>query len=213
MNEKFISHLTSFASLHSPDVAINREDWLNNGLDIFRDAFREMKTKLPDEIRVSCGWPKGRSKAIGQVFAKTASQDGHFEIFVSPEIADAARALDILLHEICHIAAGIENGHLAPFKRFAMATGLTGKMTATVASDELLEAFNTGVIPNLGEYPHAQLTGACTGKKKQTTRMIKLECPTCGMVIRTTKTWIENTGQPICACDGQSVFEEDDGGD
>ncbi|MBN2713899.1 MAG: hypothetical protein JXR97_15885 [Planctomycetes bacterium] len=117
------------------------------------------------------------------------------------------------MHEVCHIAAGIEAGHLAPFKRFATATGLTGKMTATIASDELNAALIAGVIPNLGSYPHGQLTGIHSGKKKQGTRMLKLECPTCGMVIRTTKTWLEQTGQPICACDGQSVFEEDEGGE
>jgi Fe-S cluster biogenesis protein NfuA len=166
-----------------------------------------MATDLPKKIRVSCGFPKGRSNAIGQVWAHTASKDGHFEIYISPELDDACRVLDVLLHEVCHIAAGIAEGHRGAFKRFAHACGLTGKMTATIASEELKAALENGVAPNLGTYPHGQLSGVHSGKKKQTTRMVKLECPSCGMVIRTTKKWIETTGEPICACDGQSRFE------
>jgi hypothetical protein len=35
--------------------------------------------------------------------------------------------------------------------------------------------------------------------KKQSTRMLKLECDECGYVVRTTQKWI-NVGVPVCHC-------------
>ena len=39
--------------------------------------------------------------------------------------------------------------------------------------------------------------------------MLKAECDSCGMVVRTTRKWIEEVGLPTCACGGQ--FEQDGG--
>lgn len=210
MNEKFKFALMNYRNGKDPEPAINREDWLLNALAVFSDCLHQIGITLPPEIRISCGFPKGRAKAIGQCWDCTQSEDQHYEIFISPEIADAPRALDILLHEIGHIAAGFECGHKGPFKHFVNECGLEGKATATAASPELSDALNSGVLPHLGAYPHAELRGDNTGKKKQTTRMVKLTCPGCGMVIRTTQKWIEDTGAPVC-CICQEQFQTEDG--
>ena len=84
-------------------------------------------------------------------------------------------------------------------RRMALAIGLTGKMTATVAGSDLLitlkKIFNT-----LGDYPHAAMNLA--DRKKQTTRMIKLECVQCGFIARASRSAIEKAGLPTCGCGG-----------
>lgn len=46
--------------------------------------------------------------------------------------------------------------------------------------------------------PHGEIH-APTDERKQSTRMLKLQCPGCGYVIRTTRTWLEH-GIPVCCC-------------
>ncbi|MDQ6920241.1 MAG: hypothetical protein M3256_12385 [Actinomycetota bacterium] len=55
-------------------------------------------------------------------------------------------------------AAG-RRGHGKEFKALAVELGLTGPMTATVASPELLDFINWTLLPQLGKYPHGAITG------------------------------------------------------
>jgi hypothetical protein len=50
-------------------------------------------------------------------------------------------------------------GHGREFKALAVELGLTGPMTATVASPELLDFVNWTLLPQLGQYPHGAITG------------------------------------------------------
>ena len=153
------------------------------------------------EVRVSVGFPKsgGRGNSvIGQCWASEASADKRAQIFIHPMLEDGARVLDVLLHELVHATLGAGLGHGKEFKQLATACGLTGKMTATVASPELIEQLNA-IIELIGEYPHAKLNTDNT--KKQTTRLIKCECQECGYITRTSSKWLEGLGAPICPLD------------
>jgi hypothetical protein len=111
-----------------------------------------------------------------------------------------------LRHELVH-AAG-RRGHGKEFKTLAVELGLTGPMTATVASPELLDFINWTLLPKLGKYPHGAITGRGQivvpptepgdkpivlrpddRPKKQSARMLKAECPECGYTIRLAKKW------------------------
>jgi hypothetical protein len=81
--------------------------------------------------------------------------------------------------------------------------GLEGKPTATHAGEEL-EAHLRSVVEGLDPYPHAALSLG-TEEKKQTTRLLKIECPGCGYVCRTTAKWLAE-GIPTCHCG--TLFEE-----
>jgi len=77
-----------------------------------------------------------------------------------------------------------------------MARGLhlEGPLTATTGG----AAFASMVAPiivALGAYPHAALD--TTQKVKQSTRMLKCTCPSCGYTVRTTAKWIA-LGVPVC---------------
>jgi hypothetical protein len=181
-----------------------REDWLNALADEFRVIFfnKKVAPALP-KIRISCGFPKGKRTAIGQCWSNLCSKDKTYEIFIHPGEADGLRVGDILLHECIHAAVGLECGHKGTFRKVALACGLTGAMPATTASDELKKTL-TGIIEKIGKYPHAKLVAA-NGIKKQGTRLIKLTCDNedCAMVIRTTRKWLGEVGEPQCACGGK----------
>jgi hypothetical protein len=174
-----------------------REQWLNAMAEEFRAIFFNgtFAPELPD-CRYSCGWPKGRAKAIGQCFAAESSADHHFEIFISPELDDACRVGDVLLHECIHAVVGLECKHRGKFRSTSIKCGLTGDMKATVASDELKARLET-LVEKIGPYPHAQLVAA-SQRKKEGTRMKKLVCPNCGCIVRGSE---KSLGIPkLCLC-------------
>jgi hypothetical protein len=115
--------------------------------------------------------------------------------------------LSTLLHELIHAFVGIKAKHGKDFKLVAVKSGLEGKMTATTAGPELLARLET-LAKTLGRYPHASLgLGGERLKKKQGTRMLKLQCPECGYQVRTTQKWID-IGLPICPCGAELAADQ-----
>jgi hypothetical protein len=144
------------------------------------------------------------------VFHESVSQGGLYEIFITPEYEDKVDVLATLAHEMVHIVVGIEEGHGKKFKDLAVAIGLTGKMTATRASDSFIE-FVEKQMSHLPDYPHHTMnvrgeTVSTTGAKKQSTRMLKAECPECGYTVRLTKKWLA-VGAPICPAHSDMTIE------
>jgi len=173
----------------------NREQWLMDAIEIFRPWFKDVEKPLPEIVRVSVGWPKGKRKAtIGVCHSSNSAEDKVPQIFISPAIADSIQVLATLLHELIHAADDCQSGHGKEFGRVARGLGLTGKMTATVPGDDL-SARLSDVLGKLGPFPHAVLTPA---SKPQTTRMLKAWCE-CGYTIRLTKKWAD-LGLPTCVC-------------
>ena len=81
---------------------------------------------------------------IGECWVAEASSRGYVEVFISPvldQVAGVQGVLVTLRHERIH-AAG-RRGQGKEFKVLAVELGLTGLMTATVASSELL--YETGM--------------------------------------------------------------------
>jgi hypothetical protein len=131
-----------------------REGWLNAALPHVKAIIEEHGWKVPGNLQLSVGWPKGSGEAIGQCYSKGAAHDGEtWNIFIAPDLTDPARVLDVLLHELIHATVGLEEKHSGQFKKLAQLCGLTGKMTATVAGDRLQEQLNA-IVEELGPYPH-----------------------------------------------------------
>lgn len=179
----------------------SREDWLMQAVGALTPMFEalDLDVTVP-AVRVSVGWPGGsgrKNSVIGQCWAPAAAADGTAQIFISPVLDDALRVLDVLAHEMVHAIDRNESGHRGRFAKIAKAFGLEGKMTATVAGEDLKETL-TEVAADLGDYPHAALTPDVG--KKQTTRMRKVECETTGYTLRTTRKWLDAYGAPKCPC-------------
>jgi len=181
---------------------VTREAWLNEALKHLNPWFKDRAgVEIPTDARVSVGFPGGGSarKRIGECWARSQSKDKVNEIFISPVLSDPIRMLDVLVHEVVHAVDDCQSGHKEEFKKIAVKAGLEGKMTATHAGEELKAELERiiGVLPPL---THGALD--LSNRKKQPTRLVKLECDSCGMIIRTTIKWIEQTGNPACACGG-----------
>ena len=194
---------------------MNREDWLSAVAQEMAPWFADLGCPLPP-VRMAIGFPsKGiKSKAIGECWTNECwtnecSGDGVFEIFITPRIAESERVADILAHELVHAAVGLDAKHGPEFKKVAVAIGLEGKMTATVAGETFKRAF-APILEKVGPIPHAGLTPSARSNapKKQSTRMIKCECPDCGYVVRTSQKWLDDVGAPICPADQVQMTHE-----
>ncbi len=71
-------------------------------------------------------------------------------------------------------------------------------MTATTPSDQLRNDLIALTDQIDQPYPHGEIH-APSEERKQGSRMLKLQCPGCGYVIRTTRTWLEQ-GVAVCCC-------------
>lgn len=196
----------------------NRELWLLKAIEMhLRKLFKQHGKVLP-EVKVSVGLPSGRGskKAIGQHWSPEASDDKKGTIFISPTIADSIEVLGTLVHELVHASVGNKAGHGPVFRSVAVAIGLEGKMRSTVAGVELQKELET-IVKRLGKYPHAKLNLAMNPIKKQTTRMIKMECLECGYIARASRKVISEKGTVLCPCNGEpmqaEVGEEEGGGE
>lgn len=185
-----VDHLIALADASAEHAT--REAWLHAFADAARPQFEAAGFPIPANIRISIGFPSAgaKGKAIGECWSAIASRDGHFEIFVRPTIETDSRIADVLTHELVHAAVGLEAKHGKTFKRCATALGLEGKMTATIAGDGW-RAWAEPVLAKLGPMPGAPLTAMTTGKKKQSTRLIKCQCDACGFTFRVTRQWID----------------------
>jgi rubrerythrin len=126
-------------------------------------------------------------------------------MFISPALSKPEEVLAVLVHEMIHAEVGVQAKHGKEFKERALAVGLEGRMTATTAGEELAARL-LDLADELGDYPHDSLQGKTTGKKKDGTRQLKLECPVCGYIVRTSAKWIE-VGLPACPC-GETLLPE-----
>jgi hypothetical protein len=180
--------------------SMKRQQWLEQAVADLRLLFRVKGYTIPDKMRLSVGFPKGSrgGHAIGQCWYPMSSKDMHAELFLSPTIDETTEVLATLAHELAHACLGPEAGHKSPFKRCAESVGLTGPMRATEAGPDFTLWVN-GFKAVHGEYPGAKLD--TSNMRKQSTRLIKVECSSCGYTARVTRKWIREAGAPICPTD------------
>ena len=157
---------------------VTRETWLEQATQLLNDdVFAGAGLNVPNDVRVSCGFPLGvragsKHMAIGVCHPRSHSTGGVNEIFINPNQDDSLRVLDVLAHELIHAIDDCQDGHGAKFRSMALGIGLTGKMTATVAGAELEEKLKD-IQVKLGDYPHSEVM---MHKKKQSARMLKHVC-------------------------------------
>ena len=112
------------------------------------------------------------------------------EITVRVDIHDAVDVLSILGHELIHAALDCKGGHGKTFQRAFYLMGYVNDPKSHAVGEGLRTEYAT-LAASLGDYPSADGLAVAARKKKQTTRMIKCECPTCGFIFRTTAKWAE----------------------
>jgi len=188
-----------------PEVRKTREEWLTVAANLIRsNVFADHE--IP-EFRVSVGWPGGRGKkstTIGQCWNTSCADDGLSQVFVSPVVKDPLEVLRVLVHEMIHVFDNCEHGHRGTFLQVFRKVGMTGKATECAAGEELTVILKE-IVEEVGPYPHAALKSSQkggVGEKKQASRQLKVKCPECGYIARTTRQWLDDMGAPYCPCTG-----------
>lgn len=185
-----------------------REEWLNAAADLILEKYREvfemhfgdLGIAHLEHLKVSTGFPSrgGLTTVIGQCWKSKAAEDEvTHHIFINPRLTDIVEVVATLAHEMVHAADDGEHKHKGPFVRCVRDMGLDGKATATFAGAAFAD-WARGLDTKIGSYPHTGLVPLAV-EKKQGTRMLKLECPQCGYVCRTTQKWLD-VGRPTCPC-------------
>jgi hypothetical protein len=176
-------------------MTINREEWLQRLVKKIRPWY---EGELPETIHLSIGFSsKGiRSKTIGECWHKKASADEAPQVFIHPKLSNPIEVAAVVVHELIH-ACRPDAKHGKEFKQVAVRLGLEGRMTATSASSDLKEKLGA-IVEKIGPFPHPALTdGKFSSGPKQSTRLLKVSCPDCGYLVRTTQKWLE-IGLPLC---------------
>jgi hypothetical protein len=152
-----------------------REEWLRAAAKQMAPWIKavakaaKIEAAYPADTLVSVGWPRGgrsANDAIGQCWQPPThvAGDNQRTIFISPELTEPVRVLDVMLHEMVHAALPMGVGHGGPFKRIVVGLGLEGKATATYAKEgSELHGRLVALARKLGSYHHVGLKKGPTG--------------------------------------------------
>jgi hypothetical protein len=136
-----------------------RESWLREAAKLMKSRFDNISCPVPEDFHVSVGFkPAGGYESaivMGCCYIRDVSSAHVNEIFISPEWDEPIEVLATFAHELIHAASDCLDGHGPGFRKYAVAFGLTGKMTATYAGPELRK-YLAGVAKRLGPYPHSK---------------------------------------------------------
>lgn len=171
------------------DIDPTREEWLTRAAKLILAKVENLGGYKPTgDVRVSISFlPKGRKSVTkGRCYHAAASQGGYREIFISAELTDVREILGTLTHEIGHAVLKDGVGHRKPFKIFCEMVGFDFEKAETAHDGVVWWAWASGFAKELGPIPHKRLDllNAQGEKKKQSTRMLKCECPDCGLIWR-----------------------------
>lgn len=168
--------------------------------------FKFNKVRYATSLLGGHGIQAGNALAHAHLMHSTGN--GYHEIRMGAHIGgrrtkdESVHIADILLHEMLHTCAP-RCGHKGGFAVLARTMGLEGKLTSTVASQQLRDALWDKVVTRLGKYPHKAVKFVPRGQRKKGSRLIKCICLNCEFTFRTTRKWINKAeghlGCPICS--------------
>lgn len=169
---------------------VDREAWLTGAAeiiiaDLLGPAARVAGADPAPPVRVSVGWSRGArgGRALGSCHPRAMSADGRNELFIAPTIDVPAVALSTLVHELVHAADDCRDGHRGRFVAMARMVGFIPPWRMTTPGP-VLSTYLDELAAALGPYPHARLDDSA--RRRQGTRMLPIECSTCGWRARTT---------------------------
>ena len=201
---------------------MNREEWLSTLIEKLRPLYEAVGVPIPEKIRVSCGFPSrnalgGKSRRMAECWMIESTEDAINQIFVTPLISEGAKVAGILAHELVHSALPTGTGHKGAFIKSCKKIGLTdGSPKTAMPGPELQETLDK-LLAELPPYPNGAITPK-SADKKQTTRLLKLECIGDGegsaelhepYILRGSKKVIDR-GLPICPICEQTMKSDAD---
>lgn len=202
------------------EVYETRESWLQGGLKELAPVFANSELTLPEKIRAAIGFTSsGRRGPASECWNSKHSDDGHYEIYISPGEALGEKVLESLAHELLHTVLADGTGHGKEFRKAALKLGFDGPSMRNPVAGSLLRDRLAEIAARLGPLPHAPLNfrhGRTNGgdeddspdaPPKQSTRLLKSQCATCGYTCRITRKWVTEVGAPHCPLHGEMAVE------
>lgn len=189
--------------MYGEDEAVDKlfgtsDEYLRAAVDEVSAAITLRIGRVVPPVRVSVGFPAGgiRSNVEAQTFPRKMSLDGINEIFIRPTVHDAQNAIELLMVELVRAAydgRGDTGKRVnASLEKVGFNVSSLGKLTAYVPSPALRMEIK-GLADSLGAYPREEgLNIVLLQAKKQTTRMVRIECTSCGYTFRTSDRWIRS---------------------
>lgn len=151
---------------------------------------------LGEKCHISYGFPsRGAFSKTRQAGGEAWQQDGKEAIFINPVLFKQEKLYTLcgtVIHELIHIKIGIQAKHGKLFKQTMVEVGLEGKPTSSYPSEMLITNLKLMNLPVLPELDLQKVEK----EKKQTTRLLLLECA-CGRKLRIAKATLEE-GLIIC---------------
>jgi len=192
-----------------PALVMHRELWLIKATNILRTRWASMGVTVPDDVKVTCGFPGGGSprRRIGECWPRGRSAANVNEVMISPVLDRPLDVLDVLGHELLHAADDCKSGHGAAFTANSKRVGYSGGKHSKIVTPEAVALVQV-MLEKLGAYPHAKVE--LTAKKRNASHGLhKLECG-CGNCSYMTAKKIEEFGFPVCgACEEPMVLNSE----
>ena len=197
----------------------NREAWLTEAgrmiypvIDAVAQSFAKDYRPVPfEDFAFSCSITSGGStqmrKVAGEIAYAEGTGNGKHEIRIAPSQDDSVQVVGVVIHEMIH-AFAIGDGHRGDFARIARFIGLKGKMTATyVEKDDQkgdrLRCVVNSILTTIGEYPHQKVRAPVPrGKRGIGSRMLKIVCTDCDLVMRASGMQAEKIDRCDCPVPG-----------
>jgi hypothetical protein len=179
---------------------VNREEWLkelaNRAIPVI--AHHVEYTEEETAVKLSCGFPAKQGKrnpVHASLVPPTNSADFYAEIFVTPELSAKREVARAVLPLLVAVVTGDYRQHTA-YRNAIRRLGLNAGE---------LPSWAKPIVDELPAYPHASLT--LPEVKKQTTRLLKVECVPCNYIARVSRATLDRLGAPVCPACRQSFTE------
>ena len=196
------------------NVEIEISKWLEKATqELQKQVFTPAKLRVPTKLRLNVGSMTGkgdRNHTLGCCYRKDVAHGVNMITLniSTTQAKNSARVLDVLVHELIHAIDNNKHGHKGEFKKMALAVGLEGKMTATVATKKLKKTLN-GIVKKIGKFPTKAVS--LEGLQKDVNRNLKLECDgtdevACDHGFNINKTRIQEMSSHTCLCCGVGEY-------
>ncbi len=176
----------------------NREEWLNKAARLIDSEILEPLTDLQSPRAIRIAIAPMRSKRLGECYPSSRNDDGANEIVITAHSHDSELILAVLVHEMIHAKDDCEHKHGPVFRKAALAAGLEGKMTATVAGPKLAATL-AEYVALLGPIPHSAMSHVAKDKGRNNNKLV---CDDCGFKANLSMHWAMQTGDsfqcPVC---------------
>lgn len=175
---------------------MTREEWLLNVInEMERLIFTPAEVIVP-KIEVSTNKPGGKAKAW-TIDALNSADNETYHIFISSEVSEKSTLIELLFGELVYCIAGRR-----PTKAFKQRFSLTraGKRWYPEIGSSTHEVLKS-IEHNISEdYPHVPVVVE-EKDKKQTTRMLKIQCVSHEkpIILRGSRESF-TMGFPVCSC-------------